>query len=208
MVVAAHVLGVSEPNGGYPAGGPRYGGSAHGPVFSDADLIGRLASRWARFGGGLIDVAILFVVQAIIVGPTIRWDRIGQPGYDMAYLANRPGTRLAELAGVVIGFLYYWLQHARWGRTLGKRVAGTRLVRMTDGGAVTWGQAAWRIGFSILFAFAINVLTCGFGGFLALIDPAWLLWDPRRQALHDKVARTLVIKVDPAAPDPYAPAPG
>jgi uncharacterized RDD family membrane protein YckC len=191
-----------------PPGGPRYGGSVPGqplgPVFSDADVIGRLASRRARLGGGVIDVIVVLVIQAILVGPTIRWDRLGQAGYGTAYIASRPGTRLAEFVAVAIGFLYYWLQHAKWGQTLGKRVAGTRLVRMTDGGAVSWGQAAWRTGFSILFALVINLLTCGFGGGLALIDPAWLLWDQRRQALHDKAARTLVSKVDPAVPDPYA----
>jgi uncharacterized RDD family membrane protein YckC len=187
-----------------PRGGPRYGGSVHGPVFSEADLIGRLAGRWARLGGGIVDVIVVLVIQAIVVGPTIRWDRLGQTGYGATYIASRPGTRLAEFAAVVIAFLYYWLQHAKWGRTLGKRAAGTRLVRMTDGGAVSWGQAAWRAGFSIVFALVINLLTCGFGGGLAVIDPAWLLWDRRRQALHDKAARTLVIKVDPTVPDPYA----
>jgi uncharacterized RDD family membrane protein YckC len=200
MVFLAHPLGMTHP----PPGGARYGGSARGPAFSDADLIGRLASRWARFGGGILDVVIVLVIQVILIGPTIRWDRLGQAGYGTAYVASRPGTRLAEFAAVLIGFLYCWLQHGKWGRTLGKRAAGTRLVRMTDGGAVSWGQAAWRVGFSIVFAFLIYLLTCGFGGILALLDPAWILWDPRRQALHDKVARTLVVKVDPSAPDPYA----
>jgi uncharacterized RDD family membrane protein YckC len=187
-----------------PPGGPRYGGRAGGPAFSDADLIGRLAGRRARFGGGILDLIIVGVIQAILIGPTIRWDRFGQAGYGPAYIAGRPGTRLAEFAAVLIAFLYYWLQHGKWGRTPGKRAAGTRLVRMTDGGAVSWGQAAWRIGFTILLALVINLLTCGLGGILALIDPAWILWDPRRQALHDKAARTLVIKVDPTTPDPYA----
>ena len=32
---------------------------------------------------------------------------------------------------------------------------------------------------------------CGF------LDPAWLLWDPKRQALHDKVADTVVVLRNP-----------
>ena len=32
------------------------------------------------------------------------------------------------------------------------------------------------------------------GGLFALINEAWLLWDPRRQCLHDKAARTVVVK--------------
>jgi uncharacterized RDD family membrane protein YckC len=31
------------------------------------------------------------------------------------------------------------------------------------------------------------------GSMLSIIDPAWLLWDPKRQALHDKVADTVVV---------------
>ena len=33
------------------------------------------------------------------------------------------------------------------------------------------------------------------GAILAPLDNVWLLWDPRRQALHDKVADTLVVRV-------------
>jgi uncharacterized RDD family membrane protein YckC len=175
-----------------------------GMICLPADLTGRLAGRWARLGGGVVDVIVVLVIQVILIGPTIRWDRLGQAGYGPGYIASRPGTRLAEFVSVLIAFLYYWLQHAKWGQTLGKRAARTRLVRMAGGGAVSWGQAAWRAGFSILFALVINLLTCGLGGVLALLDPAWLLWDRRRQALHDKAARTLVVRVDPTVPDPYA----
>jgi uncharacterized RDD family membrane protein YckC len=30
-----------------------------------------------------------------------------------------------------------------------------------------------------------------------LVDNLWLLWDPRHQALHDKAARTLVVRKPP-----------
>ena len=30
-----------------------------------------------------------------------------------------------------------------------------------------------------------------------LVDNLWLVWDPRRQALHDKAARTLVVRNPP-----------
>jgi uncharacterized RDD family membrane protein YckC len=32
-----------------------------------------------------------------------------------------------------------------------------------------------------------------FASGLSLLDPAWLLWDAKRQALHDKVADTVVV---------------
>jgi uncharacterized RDD family membrane protein YckC len=32
------------------------------------------------------------------------------------------------------------------------------------------------------------------GGWYALLDELWLLWDPRRQCLHDKWAGTVVVR--------------
>ena len=34
-------------------------------------------------------------------------------------------------------------------------------------------------------------------GLLSSLDEAWLLWDPRRQCLHDKIADTLVEQKPP-----------
>ena len=31
------------------------------------------------------------------------------------------------------------------------------------------------------------------GTILSVLDPAWLLWDKRRQCIHDKVADTVVV---------------
>jgi uncharacterized RDD family membrane protein YckC len=39
------------------------------------------------------------------------------------------------------------------------------------------------------------------GGLFALINESWLLWDPRRQCLHDKAAGTVVVKKNAPAPD-------
>jgi uncharacterized RDD family membrane protein YckC len=35
------------------------------------------------------------------------------------------------------------------------------------------------------------------GSGLSILDPAWLLWDPKRQCLHDKVADTVVVLRNP-----------
>jgi hypothetical protein len=32
----------------------------------------------------------------------------------------------------------------------------------------------------------------------------WILWNPRRQCLHDKAAKIVIAKVSPGDPDPYA----
>ena len=184
-------------------GPENYGAEHHGGPYGFAGPAEDLASRWARFGGGILDGIIVLAIHAILLLPTVHWDRIGDEGTSRFDVVSG-GAVFAGLGATVIAFFYYWIQHAMWGRTLGKRAVGTRVVRAEDGSAISWGQAAWRIGFAILFGYLVNIVTCGFGGWLALIDPAWILWDRRRQALHDKVARTVVVKVDPAERDPYA----
>ncbi len=63
------------------------------------------------------------------------------------------------------------------------------------------------------FVYAITIVTvvlnfvtpaAGILGLVGLLDNAWILWDERRQALHDKVAGTVVMKATPWTPNPYA----
>lgn len=67
------------------------------------------------------------------------------------------------------------------GQTPGKKALGIRVVRL-DGQAVTWWHAFERAG-----GYAAGVAT-GLLGFLQIY------WDPNRQAIHDKIAGTVVIR--------------
>lgn len=66
------------------------------------------------------------------------------------------------------------------GQTIGKRVVGIRVVRL-DGEPITWWHAFERAG-GYAAGFATGLL-----GFLQVY------WDPNRQAIHDKIAGTVVI---------------
>ena len=66
------------------------------------------------------------------------------------------------------------------GQTPGKRALGIRVVRL-DGQPVTWWHAFERAGG---YAAGLATGTLGF---------AQIYWDPNRQAIHDKVAGTVVI---------------
>jgi uncharacterized RDD family membrane protein YckC len=102
---------------------------------------------------------------------------------------------VAELIAVVIAFLYDWLQHARWGQTVGKRALSTKVVSAYGRSPVSNGQAAKRAAM-----YALVPLVPFVGSVYALLNELWLLWDPRRQCLHEKVARTIVVRTnDPAA---------
>src|SRR5262245_59922964 len=149
-----------------------------------------IGSRWARLFAAIIDGIILNAICPVIVAPFI--------GYGAMYSADSGhlGKRLTSNAlTAIVSLIYFILQHGRWGQTIGKRALSIRVVLADDGGPIDYGTAAWRSIFTALIA----LVTCGIG---ALVDVLWILWDPRRQALHDKVARTVVMKAE--GPDPYA----
>lgn len=94
--------------------------------------------------------------------------------------------RMDELLGDVRasfgwGLVYFTLLPAWWrGQTLGKRLFGLRVVELT-GKPITPLLALKRYG-----AYTAGMATMGLG-FLQL------LWEPNRQALHDKAAHTVVV---------------
>ena len=88
---------------------------------------------------------------------------------------------------VLVSLLYQAPQNKRWGRTLGKRALGIRIRPLAADVPLSWGQVLSRWG--VFEAFSLIA-----GGALLIIDCLWPLWDkPWRQALHDKVARTIVV---------------
>ncbi|NEA24372.1 RDD family protein [Actinomadura bangladeshensis] len=180
-----------------------------------------LAGRMARLGAGIIDSIVLSVAAIPAALLSIRWDKMqesvesGEPITDPMDLYNIPRLLTGYLIVFVLGYAYFTVLHAKYGQTLGKKAFSIRVVKASDLSAVTWGQVLARQGFVYaitLVTVAINFLSAGAGiiGILGLLDNAWILWDERRQAVHDKVAGTVVMKATPWTPNPYArpPAPG
>ncbi len=93
----------------------------------------------------------------------------------------------AALYGVIIvgGLLYFARAWARTGQTIGQRALHIKVQR-TDGKLLSFGGATLRFLVGMLI---VDTLTL-YLGFL------WPLWDKRRQALHDKVADTVVIATE------------
>lgn len=94
---------------------------------------------------------------------------------------------LADDLGLGFGWsiVYFTVLSGTWkGRTLGKRLFGCRVARL-DGKPLTWWHAFNRAG-----GYAASLAT-------GLLGFAELLWDPNRQALHDRISGTVVLK-DPS----------
>jgi hypothetical protein len=92
--------------------------------------------------------------------------------------------RLAEDLGLGFGWagLYFTAFVALWnGRTPGKRLMSIKVIRL-DGRPVGWRMAFERFG-----GYAASIAT-------GLLGFAQILWDRNRQAIHDKIAETVVVK--------------
>jgi len=103
-----------------------------------------------------------------------------------AFVSAATDLSLIQLA---VGAVYS-IAFIGWrGATLGKLAVGIRVRSWGVEGRPSWNQAALRW----LTSDGVGALP-GVGLLWSLLDSLWLLWDPHRQALHDKLPRTVVVR--------------
>ena len=125
----------------------------------------------------LLDALILLLPLAVLFAIVIAVD----PSDDSGAWAI---LGLAYLATFVLPFVYFTVMHGgERGQTYGKRALGIRVVDQ-NGGRIGYGSAFGR--YAITFLFGLFVLP-------VVLDYLWPVWDRRNQALHDKVASSLVV---------------
>jgi uncharacterized RDD family membrane protein YckC len=137
------------------------------------------------------------LVDMLIVGVPVATAATGIFPRDTAQ------TVVAPLALAGLFLVYEAVQLALWGRTLGKRLTGLRVVS-ADGGRLLVRQALVR---SAIYALppaarpvpVLNVLA----GIFWVAEIGLLFEGVHRQALHDRAAGTLVIDTRPR-PAPVA----
>ena len=91
------------------------------------------------------------------------------------------------LIGIPVAIAYLPVMWWKLGATFGQRLLKLRVVRDRDGAPVGGRAATIR--------FLVMAAECVFGVF-GLFGFIWTIFDSQKQAWHDKVARTLVIRVD------------
>jgi uncharacterized RDD family membrane protein YckC len=136
------------------------------------ERIQNYAGFWARFFASLID--------GLIIGPVT----IG-----VYYIL---GGSISEppMIGTILGYAISWLYSALLESgpkqaTLGKRLLDLKVTNM-EGGRINFGQATGRHFGKYLSMIIIFI------GFLMM------LWDRKKQTLHDKLAGTLVLDTEKA----------
>jgi uncharacterized RDD family membrane protein YckC len=103
-----------------------------------------------------------------------------------------------------IAIAYFWILQATTGATLGKMLLGLRVVSAADRSragirATGLRTAVFLLG-PALFTFASKAGTVGaefitlIGALIWVADSTYLLADPQRQTLHDRIAGTVVIR--------------
>ena len=150
---------------GAPGQPPMMPGGAPAPM----TVPGNLASPGLRIVGGLIDFIILAVVLGII-------DQIFRGA------GNHSGAGIINLILALGYFGYFWNSR---GQSVGMMVFGFRVRDAATGQYPSFGKAILRGLIWWIEAWATLCLI-GFVGW------GWQLWDPQRQAIHDKVAGTFV----------------
>ncbi len=132
---------------------------------------------WRRFAAILIDGIILSIVQYMIA-PMFPEKHVGEI-FGMQYESE---SRLLQLTVMVINWLYFALMESSASQsTIGKMALGIKVTDI-DGQRISFGKATGRHFGKIL---STLVLLIGF---------IMVAWDDKRQALHDKLAGTLVIR--------------
>lgn len=100
------------------------------------------------------------------------------------------------LLGIVVGVVYETFFLMRSGATPGKKALGITVRRAERPGPLSLVDSLRRQVIQVGCALVGLVPGVGLLGTpVQWLDNLWLLWDPRRQALHDKVADTLVVRV-------------
>ena len=143
---------------------------------------------WRRLWAYIIDKFILYLMSLILflIG-LIAMGLGGVSPWSIVVTGDLPrgmGLFMAVylLTALFMDMTYFIWFHGTVGRTLGKRLFGLRVIRIS-GEKMTLGIAFLRW---------VGSLISGIFFFLGFI---WIAFDNRKQGWHDKIATTLVVRV-------------
>jgi len=182
-----------------------------GPVAPDGTP---LAAWWQRLLARIIDSIVTSTLAVVLAWPWVS-DLWTQFKGVMTWVTANPGAsqsaidaRVQDFAQQVAGEVVPWVLIALGvqlayeviflivaGATPGKFLLGIRVRPMDRPGPPNLvGALRRQVIWVAMTAFGLVPFIGGLGSIVVLLDYLWLLWDGRRQCLHDKVADTVVVK--------------
>lgn len=132
-------------------------------------MAGNLASPGLRIVGGFIDVVILAVVGVVV---------------SLVFAAVHL-TGIAWVLQLVIDLGYLGYMWSTQGATIGMMPFGFKVRDAATGQYPTLGKAILR---AFIWNVEVGFTICLIGA----VGWLWQIWDPQRQAIHDKAAGTIV----------------
>lgn len=201
----APLFGTRESAAGLPYADATAGAAAPRGASAQPPPRGELATPGQRLLARIIDIVAVGILLVIVETPLwlvvlsrdanlralVTHYSAGPASPEQAQAVQQallPWASVSSIIVVVVWFLYEVPLMARCGQTLGKRALRIRATTNATGSGLGWRSATLRwlvLGLPSLFGV--------YGLSVQIVDTGWLLWD-RRQCLHDKPARTVVIR--------------
>lgn len=142
------------------------------------------AGFWVRVGAMLIDVVLVMLVTLPLLISIYGWDYFDPSGN---LFIKGPADFLISWVLPALAVILFW--HYRQA-TPGKMLLSLRIVDADTGGTMSLGQSVGRY-----FAYLVSIAPLGLG-------LLWVAFDRRKQAWHDKLAHTVVVRARKAGPEP------
>lgn len=130
---------------------------------------------WPRVGASIIDGLIQFMITAPLLVAIYGWDYF----LNNDSFISGPADFLISIVFPFVAIVLFWLHKQA---TPGKMAVSAHVVDARTGKTISTGQAIGRY-----LAYIVSFLPMGLG-FL------WVAFDPRKQAWHDKLAGTVVVR--------------
>ena len=146
----------------------------HSPIGDD-----EIAEPWRRLVGFVIDWMVIVLITLILVS-------VLQVDLDAGDGLRLPASVLI-VQGLVVAAYYVGFTVSR-GQTPGKILIGTKVVMERTAQIPALGPSAlrWVVPGVFVFLPGVSVLAIGIYG--------WLLFDSRNRGVHDKAAKTVVVR--------------
>lgn len=168
-----------------------------------------------RLGGYLLDVLIyvipivilFFILSQTSIAPMYSTQEVNpfcNPARDYycstttaSYHVNNFGYLLISAAQ----FFYFGIFVAVWGRTPGQAIVGVRVASAQNPSAnipleraILRGAIFWLGNILGMVSVALSLIW----GLFFFVACLWVLWDPKKQGLHDKIGNAILVRLSPA----------
>lgn len=202
---AGHGPGAHDAAGWGAAGRHEAAGHPEGLPFSRPDRSGELASWSSRLGAYLLDLIPVVLVTMVMLWMTGVYDAMSaaMASGDAAAIdtatammaATHPAGLTITIGNLLFVALYNIGFHSSRGQTPGKMIVGIRVRRVDEDRNPDLKGAGlrWLVQFGPNLVSGIALLGM-LASMFSIADHLWPMWDPRKQAFHDKAGRTVVVR--------------